>query len=223
MNDIIEMTTELTYINPTLQKFTNKVIKLGNAIRNNLYEVAFIIAEVDASECYKDDGFNNVAEWGEKSFGFKKTAIYDLLKIGRDYTRARLSAKGNVVGYESNLLPENVGEDFTTTQIIKMLPAGRELVVELVDNEEITPEMSCREIGKVIKAHTKTEEKKEDNDNTEGDNTENGEDNTPANEEVRDVEYFLIQYSALAKTASEELTEDEYKEFLNKVREISEV
>ena len=220
MNDIIEMSTELNYTNEELNKATREVIKYGKSIRNNLFAIAHIIAEVDASECYKDDGFNNVTEWAEKSFGFKKSNTYDLLKIGKEYTRARLSAKGNVVGYESNLLPENAGEDFTTTQIGKMLSAGRDVVVELVDNEEITPDMSCREIAKVIKAHTKSEDDgngEGGDENTEGDG--NGEDNT----EKRDVEYFLIQFSALAKTASEDLTEDEYKEFLNKVREISEV
>ena len=219
MNDIIEMTTELTYTNEKLNRATRDILKYGKAVRNNLFAIAHTIAEVDASECYKDDGFNNVTEWAEKSFGFKKSNTYDLLKIGKEYTRERLSDKGNVVGYESNLLPSGAGVDFTTTQIGKMLTAGRDLVVELVDGEEITPEMSCREIAKVIKAHTKTESNNEGEDNTEGGNNDNGEDNT----EKRDVEYFLIQYSALAKTASEDLTEDEYREFLNKVREISEV
>ena len=217
MNDIIEMTTELNYTNEKLNRATRDILKYGKAVRNNLFAIAHTIAVVDASECYKDDGFNNVTEWAEKSFGFKKSNTYDLLKIGKEYTRERLSDKGNVVGYESNLLPTGAGVDFTTTQIGKMLTAGRDLVVELVDGEEITPEMSCREIAKVIKAHTKSE----DNDNNEGEDNDNneGEDKT----EKRDVEYFLIQFSALAKTASEDLTEDEYKEFLNKVREISEV
>ena len=38
-----------------------------------------------------------------------------------------------------------------------MLPAGHELAVELVNGGEITPEMSAKDISRVVKAYTNPE------------------------------------------------------------------
>ena len=38
-----------------------------------------------------------------------------------------------------------------------MLPGGHDLAVELSESKEITPDMTCKEIEKVIKAHTAPE------------------------------------------------------------------
>ena len=155
------------FVNKTLQTATNKVFKIGETVRKCAFETAFIMAQVDATECFKDDGFNSVHEWAMKTFGFKKSASYTLLRVGKEYTRAVLDAKGKVRGYGSNLIPENAGVDFTTTQIEKMLPGGHDLAAELVETEEITPDMTCKEIEKVIKAHTSPEPEETDEPETE--------------------------------------------------------
>lgn len=150
---------EIQFVNKNLQKATNDMFKLGSEIRKCALATAVIIAKVDDMECYKDDGFNSVHAWTEKTFGFKKSASYTLLKIGKEYIREIISPKsGKVIGYSSNLLPADAEKDFTTTQIEKMLPGGHELAVDLVSSGEITPNMTCKAIEKVIKLHTKPEE-----------------------------------------------------------------
>lgn len=141
------------YANKTLATATERVFKIGETVRKCAFETAAIMAQVDDAECFKDDGFNSVHEWSMKTFGFKKSASYTLLRIGKEYTRRIINAHGKVAGYGSNLLPESAETDFTTTQIEKMLPGGHELAVELVESEEIHPGMTCKEIEKVIKAH----------------------------------------------------------------------
>ena len=42
-----------------------------------------------------------------------------------------------------------------------MLPAGHAFAAELAERKEITPDMTCREIGKIIKSYTSTDEEKE--------------------------------------------------------------
>ena len=207
MNDIIERSTELHYTNEALNKATARVVKLGNAIRNNLFEVAHIIAEVAETECFKDDGFDSAVAWAEKSFGFKKSAVYDLLKIGREYTRPRLSAKGNVTGYGSNLIEEGEGDDFSTSQIKKMLPLDHDKVVDLVDEGTITVDMSCREIEKVVKGILKPED--EDTDEGDEDTVE-----STAEEVVRDLTYFTTAMMNLMDEAREELTDEDYEAFI---------
>lgn len=212
MNDIIERNTELHYINEALNKATARVVKLGNAIRNNLFEVAHIIAEVAETECFKDDGFDSAVAWAEKSFGFKKSAVYDLLKIGREYTRPRLSAKGNVTGYGSNLIEEGEADDFSTSQIKKMLPLDHDKVVDLVDEGTITVDMSCREIEKVVKGILNPEGEGNDEGNGEGNDEDTVE--STAEEVTRDLTYFTTAMMNLMDEAREELTDEDYDAFV---------
>ena len=165
MNEIAIITNSATapvYANKALNTATQKVYKIGETVRKCAFETAVIIASVEASECYKEDGFNTVHEWTNAAFGFQKSASYTLLKIGREYVREVLDGKGKVKGYTSNLLPEGSEKDFSTTQIEKMLPAGHAFAAELVEREEITPDMTCREIGKVIKGYLHDEDEKEE-------------------------------------------------------------
>lgn len=160
MEEIIMGTQgEIRFVNNNLQKATNDMFKLGAEIRKCALATAVIIAKVNDMECYKDDGFNSVHAWTEKTFGFKKSASYTLLKIGKEYIREIISPNsGKVTGYMSNLLPADAEKDFTTTQIEKMIPGGHDLALDLVSSGEITPDMTCKEIEKIIKSHTKPEE-----------------------------------------------------------------
>ena len=166
MEFLVTSVNEVTFNNKELQKATNTVFKLGDAIKKNWFAIAHIVAHVDATECYKDDGFNTVHEWVEKTFGIKKTASYSLLTIGKEYTRKIVNASGKVVGYGTNLIKEGT-EDFSKTQVEKMLPAGHELAVELVNGGEITPAMSAKEISRVVKSHTNPEPETEETEETE--------------------------------------------------------
>lgn len=156
MEFLVTTTNAVSFDNKELQKATNAVLKLGDAIKKNWFAIAHIVAHVDETECYKDDGFNNVHEWVEKAFGIKKTASYSLLTIGKEYTREIVNASGKVVGYGTNLITDG-SDDFSKTQVEKMLPAGHELAVELVNCGEITTEMSAKEISRVVKSRMNPE------------------------------------------------------------------
>lgn len=145
-------TNPAVYNNKTLQKATNAVYKYGEAIRKNWFAIAHVVAAVDASECYKDDGFDNVHEWMEDAFNLKKSARYSLLSIGKEYLREIKDASGKTIGYGTNLV-EDGDPDFSKTQVEKMLPAGHDLAAQLVENGEITPEMTAKEIEKVVKSY----------------------------------------------------------------------
>lgn len=148
---------EFSFANKALQNATMQIVRLTEKAKDSMYQIAHIIASVDSSECYKDDGFNNVHEWTSKILGYRKSMSYDLLKIGREYTRETFNASGKVKGYECNLLPEGCNDNFSTTQVIRMLPAGREIVCELVEDSVIVPSMTGKEITKVIKERLGTD------------------------------------------------------------------
>lgn len=157
----------LSFQNKKLQNATMQIMQIAGKIRNNWFEVGAIIAMVDTQELYKDDGFSTVHEWTARAFNIKKSMSYDLLKIGKEYTREILSEKGRVLGYECNLLPEASEGNFTTTQVIRMLPAGHEKAQELVNAEIITPDMTSTQIAKVVKGLKDSEEPTEEPEETE--------------------------------------------------------
>ncbi len=161
MEFLVTATNAVSFSNKELQKSTDFIFKLGDSIKKNWFAIAYTVAHVDATECYKDDGFNTVHEWVEKAFGIKKSASYSLLTIGKEYTRRIVNASGKTTGYGSNLIAEGSVNDFSKTQIEKMLPAGHELAVELVINGEITPDMSAKEISRVVKSHVDPEPEQE--------------------------------------------------------------
>lgn len=143
---------QIAFTNKELQNASMAIFKIAENIRTRWFEIAAIVAMVDAKELYKDDGFSDVHEWVNKTFAFGKSTSYDLLKVGREYVREVHNKSGRVIGYESNLVPEGAS-NFSTTQVRRMLPAGHELAVELVEAGEITPDMTTTKIAKVIKAH----------------------------------------------------------------------
>lgn len=158
MTEMILRGTEIpTYTNKTLQAATKKIVKLGDTVRKAAFETAAIMASVDESKCYEEDGFKSVHEWAMASFGFKKSASYSLLKIGKEYTRKN-TVNGKVTGYTSNLLPANSGADFNTTQVEKMLPLGHAAAADLVESGEITPAMSAKKIGQYVKDYLSAED-----------------------------------------------------------------
>lgn len=145
--------TEIAFKNKQLQNATMHIFNLGENIRQKWFEIGAIMASVDTLECYKDDGFSSVHEWANKVFNLKKSRTYDLLKIGREYTREILSKSGRVIGYECNLLPESAPDNFNVTQVTRLLPLGREEAARLVESDEVTPDMTVKAIADVVKAH----------------------------------------------------------------------
>lgn len=160
MFELINVSTPVI-INKELDKATRDIIALNNSIVRNDYHIAFIMAQVDESECYKEDGFKNVTDWAVKCFDFKKTRCYDYIKVGREFIREVISKKGKVTGYCSNLLPiplvddaENASpapeKDFTVSQIAELTRIGHDNSLELVNKGNLTPDMTCAEIRKVV-------------------------------------------------------------------------
>ena len=208
MGELMIRTVDLPdFTNKELASATKKIASIGTKIARNLYEVSTILANVDERESYKDDGFKSTVDYAIKTFGFKKTSAYSLLKIGKEYTAPSL---------ESNL-PHESGKDFTTTQIEKVLPLkDREKVVELVELGEISPDMSCKEIEKVVKDLTRPE-----NENTGADNAENSTNDGEEVVKISGKEYQLFNIlMALSELESIMKTDEIAIGTINQIREL---
>lgn len=161
MNELITLNEAKipVYNSKELNAATRKVISLGEKIRKSALETAAIVAAVDKSGCYKDDGFRTVHDWTASAFGFKKSTSYNMLAIGKEYVAPILNSAGRTIGYSSTFADavESAG-DFSVTQLIQLLPAGRDMAGQLVLDGKITPDMTCRAIKEVVEAARADEE-----------------------------------------------------------------
>ena len=147
-------------LNKGLQKATDLILALGAQIKSKQFDIASILWEVEQKQLFKDDGYESAAEYAMATFGFKKSKAYALVAIGKEYTRPVYDKKGNCVGHASNLIPAANPDmqdaplnDFTVTQIERILPLGREKALELIQAGEMNPNMTVEAIRGVVKAN----------------------------------------------------------------------
>ena len=57
-----------TITNSQLRKSTTAIIKASENVNKNMFTIARELVKVSETECYKDDGFNNVADYAEQVF-----------------------------------------------------------------------------------------------------------------------------------------------------------
>lgn len=167
MTDLNTIKTEVALTNKNLAKVTEKIYKLADTMRRSAFETAVLIATVDVNQWFLDDGFEDVHAWTAQMFGFKKSASYNLLKIGKEWARTVTNETGKTVGYRSLLTDESDPIDFTTSQVTLLLPEGLEKAQELVKDDVITPEMTCAEIRKKLKELHEPKDKDDDSDDSE--------------------------------------------------------
>ena len=129
--------------NEDLANATKVIICNLNQIRRNFYRIAAVMADVSEYKWYVDDGFKDAAEYASKVFNMRKSAAYDLIKIGNEYTNRRTENESN--------LPHKDGKDFEKSQIVAMLPLGHKTAVDLITAGTISPDQSVRQIKEVVR------------------------------------------------------------------------
>lgn len=146
------------YLNVKLQKATEQCRTYDLNIKNNKYAIAYIVGQVEAEEVYKDDGFNNAAEWVCDAFGVAKTVAYNLISVGREYTRPIRNNKGKIVGFASNIVSKEGEEmpliDFSVDQISRMRKLGRDKILELYEQGILKPSMTTADMMQVVKGYS---------------------------------------------------------------------
>lgn len=147
-------------LNPELKKATDLLVSIDASIKAKQFDIASILGAIETKGLYKDDGFASTAEYAMQVFGLSKTVAYELITIGKEYTRPIMSDKGKVIGHCSNLVPACNPEkqdrplvDFTMSQLSRIIRLGREKVLELVQSGELKPSMTVKEIVEVVKAN----------------------------------------------------------------------
>lgn len=134
--------------NKELKKYTNRIQRLGMNIRSNMLAIAYTIAQIDASGCYADDGFESVHEYTAAVCGIKRAQSYAMLSVGRDYL-TQVNSKSFAV---ETILDHTSGKDYSLSQVQALLPLkDANKAVELSVNGVISSDMSVKQIKDIVK------------------------------------------------------------------------
>ena len=129
--------------NKELQRATAVIIKTTESVGKGLLKIASVMAEIDTNRLYEDD-FPTIYAYGEKVFGYKKSNVNNMVRVGRDYIDRETG---------KSILALEDGRDFTMHQLTALLPLkSTETAEEMVKDGEIEPEMTVAEIRNAVKS-----------------------------------------------------------------------
>lgn len=186
---------EHSFTNKGLKTATNRIIKATEQTAKSLMTIALTMVEIEEKELYKDD-FSSVVEYGEKVFGYKKSAVYNMLKVGRQYL---------LPDTQKSIFADEDGTDFTFNQLSRLLPLPSvEVATELVESETITPDMTLRQIEDAVKAYNHKDEETDAEGETDAEETTDTAENAPKEFTVA-VEHAPDECLAYKEYTAEEL------------------
>lgn len=157
MEELTTITTQ-KLTNKELKDYTKKLKNCGDNIRKNYIKISFLLNEIESTECYLDDGFEDTIDYASKVLNIQKTTTYNLLKIGKEF----IAENG-----ERTVLTDK-GNDYGVSQLQALLPLGVDKAKELHNNEVISPEMSVRQIKGIVKDITNPDPDKDNTDVVDG-------------------------------------------------------
>lgn len=157
--------------NYRLRQATQKIFRLTNAAKRNLFEIAVTLLKIQTEELYVEDGYSNIYEYGEKVLGYKKAMTNNLVRIAGQYIDKE--AMKSILATDSG--------DYSVSQLQELLVIEPTDAKQLSDSEIITPSMTTKAIRKAVKDFRESEktepEEKEDSGSCDGeDDSGKGED-----------------------------------------------
>lgn len=162
--------------NKELKTITTEIRKSAANVIGNTYKIAALIAHVNKTELYLEDGFVDTFDYVKQCFGLEKASAYNLIKVGEDF----ISGEGNKY---ATLLTHG-DKDYSISQVVKMLPLGIEKAKELTADGVIDETMSCRAIEKIVKENTEgTKARGKSKTDPEPEDTDEDENTTPDEDE----------------------------------------
>lgn len=202
----ITLTRNYEISNFKLNQKTNKIYKLLESTKENMLEIAHVLAMIKNDNMLNDE-FIDIFDYAKKMFGFKKSTVYKMLKCANTFISDN--------GKETVFITEK--DDFSLSQLFEMQSESVEDIKEMLDNGVITFDMPCKEIRNVMKEKKKAE-KTEDIEDTE--DTEDTKDTEDMEVEVLSVETIDYMMGTVEGILAYPVTDFEklvsLKSFLNK-------
>lgn len=138
---------EVTFKNKKLAQHTKAIEKLMLATKRNMFEIAVRLNVIATEKLYEADEYKDVFDYANKVLGYKKNFVYKLVAVAEKFIDEAADGKG----YISIIAHEN--EDYSVSQLIELNSLEADTVSQLDASEEISPDMTTKEIREVVKAY----------------------------------------------------------------------
>lgn len=134
---------EVTIMNGTftLSNVTEAIHALEGNMNRNLFTIANLLDKVNTSKLFEDGGYKNIAEYSEKALGYKKVTTYQLVRVANRFLK----------GQSVSPFKMEDEKDYTVSQLMELIPLEDIQINGLIQEGELNPGMTTKEIRQLVK------------------------------------------------------------------------
>ena len=145
-----------------LKNATTKIDQFHKIAKNAILGISLILEDIanQPKEYLENSGFNTIAEYTEKVFGYKKSYTYKLIKIAKFISIKSIDAKLKLTvsdliddkiegDYTFESLSDVDGFEFSPSQLLELIPLTEQ---QFKDNiKELDSSLTCKELRSIVK------------------------------------------------------------------------
>jgi len=137
---IVEISKIDALKNPELKTAAKQIVKLEKTRDRAAYAIAQVLKTVDDKRMFVEDGYKNIEQFANAMFGYKKVTVSNMLRIAKTY----MLPNGDTILKKGE-------SDFTYTKLSELLSLGPDTLIKAVQNGDITPDMTQKELRNYVK------------------------------------------------------------------------
>lgn len=158
ITDLGVMSTPLYEVkNTELKEHVTAIYSLTNEAKKALFAIAVHMLVIKDKELWREDGFESVFDFANKVLGYTQTTVSTMLTIAREYV-----LPGETIGEYKSILAHDNGDDYSLNQLRELKPLGKDVIIDLDGNGEISPGMSVKAIREVVQTKRGNRKKKKE-------------------------------------------------------------
>lgn len=137
---IVEVSKIDSLKNPDLKNAAKQIVKLEKTRDRAAYAIAQVLKTVDDKRMFVEDGYKNIEQFASAMFGYKRVTVSNMLRIAKTYMLP-----------DGSTILKNGENDFTYTKLSELLSLGPDTLKKAVQNGDITPDMTQKELRNYVK------------------------------------------------------------------------
>lgn len=137
---IVEVSKIDSLKNPELKNAAKQIVKLEKTRDRAAYAIAQVLKTVDDKRLFVEDGYKNIEQFASAMFGYKRVTVSNMLRIAKTYMLP-----------DGSTILKNGENDFTYTKLSELLSLGPDTLKKAVQNGDITPDMTQKELRNYVK------------------------------------------------------------------------
>ena len=152
---------EITMAEGMLKNATTKITKFHEITKNAILGISMVLADIadKPKEYLENSGFNTIAEYTERTFGYKKSYTYKLIKISKFLSIKSLNGETLSIAdfindkinvdYTFEARTDVDGFEYSPSQMLELIPLTDNQFVDHI--QELDSSLTCKELRSIVK------------------------------------------------------------------------